>query len=128
MFFREVMDDRLEPNWLVFRIKPDETIELVAYAKKPGLSLETRAVELQTPYRSAEEVEYAAYEQLLLDAVEGDRTQFIRYDEVDFAWRILDPVVQAWKQGAPVPYAAGSDGPDVAHALLEPGHRWRPLA
>lgn len=128
MFFREVMDDRLEPNWLVFRIKPDETIELVAYAKKPGLSLETRAVELQTPYRSAEEVEYAAYEQLLLDAIEGDRSPFIRYDEVDFAWRILDPVVQAWKQGAPDPYAAGSDGPASAHALLEPGHRWRPLA
>jgi glucose-6-phosphate 1-dehydrogenase len=126
-FFREVMDDRIEPNWLVFRIKPDETIELVAFAKKPGLSIETRAVELKTPYRSADEIEFAAYEQLLLDAVEGDRSPFIRYDEVEYAWRLLDPVLEAWKQGKPEPYAAGSAGPAAADRLLEPGHRWRPL-
>jgi glucose-6-phosphate 1-dehydrogenase len=126
--FREIADAKLDPNWLVFRIKPDEAVDLVAFAKKPGLSLETRPVTLHTPYLAAEEVEFAAYEQLLLDAIEGDRSPFIRYDEVDFAWQLLQPVLDAWKSGAPEAYAAGSEGPAAADALLERGHRWRPLA
>ncbi len=128
MLFREIDGQRLDPNWLVFRIKPNEAIDLVAFAKQPGLTLETRPVTLHTPYLEKGDVEYAAYEQLLLDAVEGDRSPFIRYDEVDFAWQILQPVLDAWRSGEPPPYAAGSEGPDAANALLEPGHRWRPLA
>lgn len=127
MLFREIDGAGLEPNWLVFRIKPDEAIDLVAFAKQPGLTLETRPVTLHTPYLEKGEVEFAAYEQLLLDAVEGDRSPFIRYDEVDFAWQILQPVLEAWKSGEPAAYAAGSEGPATAEALLEPGHRWRPL-
>lgn len=128
MLFREVDGATLDPNWLIFRIKPNEAIDLVAFAKQPGLSLETRPVTLHTPYLDKGDVEYAAYEQLLLDAIEGDRSPFIRYDEVDFAWQILQPVLDAWKTGEPAPYAAGSEGPATADALLEPGHRWRPLA
>ncbi len=128
MLFREIIDKNLDPNWLVFRIKPDEDIELTAYAKKPGLSLETRPVRLESPYRSKDEIEYAAYEQLLLDAIEGDRTPFIRYDEVDYAWQILAPVVEEFRSGKPLPYAAGSAGPSAVDAMLEPGHAWRPLA
>lgn len=128
MLFREIDGATLEPNWLIFRIKPNEAIDLVAFAKQPGLTLETRPVTLHTQYLEKDDVEYAAYEQLLLDAVEGDRSPFIRYDEVDFAWQLLQPVLEAWKSGEPEPYVAGSEGPDAAAALLEPGHRWRTLA
>ena len=127
MLFREVVDANLDPNWLVFRIKPNEAIDLVAYAKRPGLSLETRAVTLHSSYLGTNEVEFAAYEQLLLDAVQGDRTPFIRYDEVDYAWQLLQPVLDAWKSDAPEIYAAGSDGPEGSRLLLERGHHWRPL-
>jgi glucose-6-phosphate 1-dehydrogenase len=127
MLFREVAGATLDPNWLVFRIKPNEAIDLVAFAKQPGLTLETRPVILHTPYLENDEVEYAAYEQLLLDAMNGDRSQFIRYDEVDYAWQLLDPILTAWKSGSPESYAAGADGPPGAHAMLEPGHSWRPL-
>jgi glucose-6-phosphate 1-dehydrogenase len=128
MLFRELKDAKMDPNWLTFRIKPNEAIDLVAFAKRPGLTLETRPVTLTTPYLAKDEVEYAAYEQLVLDAIEGDRTPFIRYDEVDYAWQLLQPVIDHWKSGKPQPYAAGSSGPDAASAMLDPGHHWRPLA
>lgn len=128
LLFREIDGATLDPNWLIFRIKPNEAIDLIAFAKQPGLTLETRPVTLHAAYLEKDDVEYAAYEQLLLDAVEGDRAPFIRYDEVDFAWQLLQPVLDAWKSGEPEPYAAGSEGPDAAAALLEPGHRWRTLS
>jgi glucose-6-phosphate 1-dehydrogenase len=128
MLFREFHDERMDPNWLTFRIKPNEAIDLVAFAKRPGLTLETRPVTLTAPYLEKGELEFAAYEQLILDAVEGDRTPFIRYDEVDYAWQLLQPVIDRWKSGKPLPYEAGSSGPEAANTMLEHGHHWRPLA
>ena len=72
-----------------------------------------------------------AYERLLLDAMKGDATLFARDDEIEEAWDILDPVLQAWKaeEGAPVElYDAGTWGPKAAARLLHPReHRWRRL-
>lgn len=59
-------------NWLVFRMKPQESLDMVAWAKRPGLSLETRRVVLSAPYEREGDPEYSAYEQLLLDVLQGD--------------------------------------------------------
>jgi glucose-6-phosphate 1-dehydrogenase len=115
-------------NWLIFRMKPDEAIDMVVWSKEPGLVLNTRRRTLSTPYRRQEEMEYSAYEQLLLAVLQGDRTPFPRYDEVEEAWRIVDPVLQAWAQGRPYGYAAGSEGPRQQDDLMQGGMAWRRLA
>jgi glucose-6-phosphate 1-dehydrogenase len=110
-------------NWLIFRMKPEETIDMVMWAKEPGLALKTRSRILSTPYRRGEETEYSAYEQLLLAVLQGDRTPFPRFDEVEEAWRIVDPVLTHWKTGQPELYAAGSEGPAGQDKLM--GRKWR---
>jgi glucose-6-phosphate 1-dehydrogenase len=67
------------------------------------------------------------YETLLYDALQGDQTLFHRADSVEVAWRVVMPLLDAWKAaGAPIPYAAGTWGPDEAHELLErDGRAWR---
>ena len=67
-----------------------------------------------------------AYEQLLLDVLEGDHTPFLRVDEVEWAWRILDPVLDRWTQDSPEPYPSGSSGPASQENVMLPGHNWRP--
>ncbi len=74
-----------------------------------------------------------AYERLLMDCMAGDQTLFIRHDEVEVAWRLLTPVLEAWSRGGrstvgPYPYPAGGWGPPEADRLLErDGHAWRAL-
>jgi glucose-6-phosphate 1-dehydrogenase len=70
-----------------------------------------------------------AYERLILDTMRGDATLFARDDEVEAAWGICDPILEAWSRiDRPLPqYPAGSQGPDEAEALLEEGARWRAL-
>lgn len=114
-------------DWLVFRMKPDEAIDLVMWAKKPGLGLSTEKVVLTAPYKKAGEIEYSAYEQLLLDVIKGDHSAFPRFDEVEESWRIVAPVLEAWKKTTPEPYAAGSEGPDAQNDLMDPGLAWRHL-
>ncbi len=114
-------------NWLVFRMKPDERIDMVVWAKEPGLTLKTRPRVLSTPYRRADEMEYSAYEQLLLAVLQGDRTPFPRYDEVEESWRIVDPVLKAWQSGEPERYPAFSTGPQGQDRLMDSGTSWRRL-
>jgi glucose-6-phosphate 1-dehydrogenase len=115
------------PNWLAFRMSPHECTELVVRTKQPGLELESRESVLRADYADADDREASAYESLLLDVLEGDHTPFLRFDEVEWSWRIVDPILQSWKSGAPEDYVAGSDGPAGQHRFLEPGHYWRPL-
>ncbi len=125
--FRHTPLEHAEPNWLVFRMSPSECTELVVRTKQPGLELEARESVLRAEYAAPEDSEATAYESLLLDVLEGDHTPFLRFDEVEWSWRIVDPILQAWKYGAPEEYVAGSDGPPGQHRFLEPGHYWRPL-
>jgi glucose-6-phosphate 1-dehydrogenase len=115
-------------NWIVLRLRPDETIEFDAVAKRPGLGLSTERVTLSTTDRNAGGAEYSAYEQLLLDVVAGDRSLFIRGDEAMEAWRIVQPILDAWAAGgAPVFYASGTDGPPPPPGFFAPGLDWRPV-
>ena len=119
----------LRPNALVLRIQPDEGVALRFGAKVPGQAFNVRDVLMDMSYGSAfMEDPPEAYERLLLDAMCGDPTLFIRSDEVDQAWQIVDPIVEAW-QGRAVPlagYAAGTWGPRQADQLIErDGRQWR---
>jgi glucose-6-phosphate 1-dehydrogenase len=119
----------LRPNALVLRIQPDEGITLRFGAKVPGGTFEVRDVLMDFSYGAAFlESPPDAYERLLLDAMIGDPTLFIRTDEVEAAWRICDPILTAWKDSA-VPvftYEAGSWGPKEADSLLAgEGRLWR---
>ena len=119
---------KADNNWMVFRMKPDQGMHLLANAKLPGLELDGHQVTLSAPYVRDGENEFSAYEQLLMDAIEGDRSHFLRFDEVEWAWRLLDPVLRHWRSGTPDFYAAGSEGPATQQRLLDPGQQWRPIA
>ncbi len=120
----------LKPNALILRIQPDEGISLEFGAKVPGEKFHLRSVAMDFSYSEAFAGVEAAdgYERLIHDAIVGDATLFIRSDEVQQAWRIVDPYLQAWSEpgGALVPYPAGSWGPHMADLLVErSGDQWR---
>ncbi|MHB1487135.1 MAG: glucose-6-phosphate dehydrogenase [Acidimicrobiales bacterium] len=119
----------LGPNNLILRIQPDEGISLGFGAKVPGQALKVRTVSMDFSYRSTfSEAAPDAYERLLLDAMVGDPTLFIRTDEVDQAWHIVDPVLEAFAENTlPLArYAAGTWGPKEADRLTEAdGNSWR---
>jgi len=125
--FRHTPLEHADPNWLVFRMSPSECTELVVRTKNPGLELEARESVLRADYVTADDKEASAYESLLLDVLEGEHTPFLRFDEVEWSWRIVQPIIDAWKAGAPEDYVAGSDGPSGQHRFLDAGHYWRPL-
>ncbi|MGQ0743071.1 MAG: glucose-6-phosphate dehydrogenase [Acidimicrobiales bacterium] len=119
----------LAPNSLVLRIQPGEGITLRFGAKVPGQAFAVRSVSMDFDYGAAFLEETSeAYERLLLDAMLGDPTLFIRSDEVAQAWRIVDPVLGAFALGAPpmARYEAGTWGPIEADQMLTAhGHQWR---
>jgi glucose-6-phosphate 1-dehydrogenase len=120
----------LDANALTLRLQPNEGISLRFNGKVPGTSLAVRPVRMHFSYDS-EFGAYTpeAYERLLLEAMSGDATLFIRRDEVEAAWQIVDTVRQGW-DGKPLSnrefYAAGTWGPVAADDLLaQSGHKWR---
>jgi glucose-6-phosphate 1-dehydrogenase len=124
--------DQLEPNVITLRIQPDDGVSIAFDAKRPGSQMRTLTVDANFSYEAVFGSKGSpAYETLLLDSMRGDATLFTRRDEVEAEWRIITPIEQAWKQ-LPAPtlpnYAAGSDGPIEADALISGEYRrWRRL-
>jgi glucose-6-phosphate 1-dehydrogenase len=120
----------MTPNMLVLFLQPDEGVHLRFEAKAPDTVAETRSVDMEFRYSEAfgSSAIPEAYERLLLDAVQGDAALFTRADEVETAWSIIDPIIQAWKShNAPrlATYQPGTWGPSEADALLaRDGCRW----
>jgi glucose-6-phosphate 1-dehydrogenase len=121
---------KLDANAITLRLQPNEGISLRFNGKVPGTSVQVRPVRMHFSYDS-EFGAYTpeAYERLLLEAIAGDATLFIRRDEVETAWSIVDPIREFWAS-LPVTeselYPAGSWGPQAADALLATrGHTWR---
>jgi glucose-6-phosphate 1-dehydrogenase len=117
-----------EPNEMVLSVQPDEGVSLRLVAKVPGQTMSVRPVLMEFKYGASflgDSPE--AYERLLHDALLGDATLFTRADEVEAEWKIVDPILEAWKNGpAPPVYEAGSQGPAVADELLAlRGRSWR---
>ena len=121
----------LSPDALILRIQPDEGITLRFGAKVPGHSFLVRSATMEFNYEATfVEESPEAYERLLLDALIGDPTLFIRSDEVAQCWRIIDPVISYWADDArPISlYEAASWGPTEADRLLKrDGRAWRNL-
>jgi len=115
--------DSMEPNVLVLTIQPDEKISLRFNVKYPHANNQIYSTRMLFSYREAfKTAEHPAYERLLLDCMRGDLTPFVRQDEVDAMWEIVDPIIQRWDEIIPEKfpnYAAGTWGPHEAHLLLE---------
>ncbi|MGH8596415.1 MAG: glucose-6-phosphate dehydrogenase, partial [Gammaproteobacteria bacterium] len=90
-FFRGTNVERLHSNWVVLGIQPEETLRIEISAKEPGLEMRTRQLSLDAHFRDERHESTDAYEDLLLDVIRGDRSLFLRYDEVEYAWRVVDP-------------------------------------
>jgi glucose-6-phosphate 1-dehydrogenase len=117
------------PNRLTISIQPDMDIRLRFQAKKPGQSLALQPVHMKFSYRETyDEHEPEAYETLLLDVMEGDATLFMRADQVEAAWKLIMPIIEAWEQRVPVDfpnYSPDNWGPEDAEALIaRDGRQW----
>ena len=119
----------IHSNKLVIRLQPDEGVMQWIMIKDPGPGgMRLRHVPLDMSFSEAFQVRNPdAYERLLLDVVRGDPTLFMRGDEVEAAWRWIDPIVDAWEQDGRPPnaYTAGTWGPSRSIALIErDGRTW----
>jgi len=120
----------VRPNQLVMMMQPNEGVSLSLGAKIPGARMRIRPVNMEFLYgTSFMSQSPEAYERLILDAMRGEATLFTRNDEVEAQWRVCDPIVSAWVADASAlpQYAAGSQGPQEADALLLDGHAWRTI-
>ncbi len=117
------------PSLLILRIQPDEGISLRFLSKQPGSGMRLRPVSMDFHYGTSFGIRLpSAYETLLLDALAGDNTLFIRQDMVEAGWAVVEPVLQHWAQCRfDFPnYLAGSWGPPEADQMLaRRGHAWR---
>jgi glucose-6-phosphate 1-dehydrogenase len=109
------------------RLQPDEAVTLWVTIKDPGPGgMRLRHVPLDMSFAKTFDTHFPdAYERLLMDVVRGNQTLFMRRDEVEAAWRWIDPIVAAWGEAAepPRPYPAGSWGAAASVALVERDRR-----
>jgi glucose-6-phosphate 1-dehydrogenase len=123
-------EKKMARNMLVLYIQPDEGIHLRFEAKAPDTVAETRSVDMEFHYDEAfgPTAIPESYERLLLDAIQGDASLFARADEVETAWGLIDPIIQAWDSAHATPlavYAPNSWGPAEADSLLSrDGRQW----
>jgi glucose-6-phosphate 1-dehydrogenase len=116
-------------NRLVIRLQPDEGVKLFLMIKDPGPGgMRLSHMPLDMSFAKAFNVRNPdAYERLLMDVVRGNQTLFMRRDEVEAAWRWIDPIRDAWAASpdAPKPYTSGTWGPSASIALIERnGRTW----
>ena len=121
----------LTANYLSLCIQPDEGIHLSFETKVPDSAQETRSVNMDFHYRDSFRDRRLpdAYERLLLDAINGDASLFTRSDEIEMAWRLIDPVISGWETSDLPPmavYRQGAWGPAEADAFMaRDGRAWR---
>lgn len=116
-------------NVLVFRVQPDDGIELHIGAKRPGGGMHIQPVSLGMDFKSVFDPAPEAYERLICDVIRGDATLFPRREEVEWSWRVIDPLLEHWAAlGRPDTYPSGASGPESAERILSRTCRaWRPL-
>lgn len=117
------------PSRLIMSIQPDEGIVLRFQAKVPGPEMHLRAVEMRFNYREGFTQQLPdAYETLLWDVMKNDLMLFMRADQIEASWRLLQPVLEMWALAPPSNfpnYDAGSWGPVEANELIaHAGHYW----
>ena len=127
-FFHGTHVSCMNPNWVMLGIQPEECIRIEMTVKEAGLEMRTRSTSLDASFREPDQRRVDAYEDLLLDVMQGDRSLFLRFDEVEYAWRIVDPILQTWavERDYIATYPAGSWGPAESRRLFEKeGQFWR---
>jgi glucose-6-phosphate 1-dehydrogenase len=119
--FRHTAIEQLEPNWLLINIQPNECLRMEIQVKQQGLEMRTQTERLDASTCVLGPSQIDAYEALLLDVVEGDHSLFLRSDEVDWAWRVVDPVLKLWatERDYIQTYPAGGWGPAEANRLFD---------
>ncbi|HQR51206.1 MAG TPA: glucose-6-phosphate dehydrogenase [Methylophilaceae bacterium] len=120
--FHDESFEHIEPNWIYLSLQPTEHMHMEMHVRAPGLGMDTRVVSLNASYRQEEdEKPLEAYQALLLDVIRGDKTLFIRFDEVEWAWRVVEPILKVWGAGnVPVhSYPAGTWGPEETSSLFD---------
>ncbi len=120
-FFRGTQIEQMQPNWFLLGIQPVETLRMEITAKVPGLEMRTRQISLDAHFREEEHEKMDAYEDLLLDLFQGDRSLYLRYDEVEAAWRVVDPILKVWSSERDYinTYPAGSWGPEESRLIFD---------
>ncbi|MEX0886154.1 MAG: glucose-6-phosphate dehydrogenase [Phycisphaeraceae bacterium] len=122
LFAPAASDARLTPNQIVINVQPDEGIRLRFEGKVPGVGMQIRSVDMHFDYaQQFQATPPESYATLLLDAMRGDQTLFKQREEIEQAWRIVQPVLDHWEQHGdePMPmYEAGTWGPPEADELM----------
>lgn len=116
-------------NRLVISIQPDMAIRFQLQSKRPGLEMSLNTVDIVFDYFGSKKSDSPeAYETLLLDAITGDQTLFMRADQVEAAWELIMPILNYWEKNSPSNfpnYSANSWGPENAEALIaKDGYHW----
>ena len=128
MLFGEQKSFRPEANRIVIQIQPAEGLQLYFQSKVPDSDMKLRLSELDFKFDTTGKELPDAYQRLLLDALNGDPGLFARSDEVEQAWRIIDPIIAAWKSpAAPTlhPYEPGMWGPEQCTEWMHAqGRNW----
>ena len=127
--FQKQCETPVRPNDLIIRVQPEEGIHWRFNAKVPGGHMNISPVDMDMEYKTTFKVEAPeAYERLIADAIAGDQTLFIRGDEAEAAWTVVDPIGRGWaggKAAEPQEYKPGSWGPQKAMDLIESdGRQW----
>ncbi|HEB98952.1 MAG TPA: glucose-6-phosphate dehydrogenase [Thiotrichales bacterium] len=126
--FRETQIEQLEPNWILMNIQPNDCLSVELQVKEPGLEMRSQTQRLDAASCGLGQSGLDAYEGLLLDVIDGDSSLFLRYDEVSWAWRVVDPILKVWavERDYIHTYPAGSWGPPEANRLfLREDQTWR---
>jgi glucose-6-phosphate 1-dehydrogenase len=132
--FRHTPVERLAQDLLVLRIQPDEGASLQFNAKIPGPEICIGGVRMDFKYADYfEAAPNTGYETLIYDCMTGDATLFQRADNIESGWHVVQPILDAWREGRDCAdltwYAAGSEGPQEAEDLLaRDGRTWRKIA
>src|SRR5271169_6052772 len=130
--FRGTDVERMNPNWMILRVQPDEGIALEFAAKRPGPTVKLNTVSMDFAYKTFFKMApNTGYETLIYDCMIGDATLFQRADNVEAGWQAVQPILDAWANSPPKDfpnYIAGGTGPTAADALLaRDGRVWRPF-
>lgn len=120
-FFRDTQVERMHRNWVILGIQPEDSLRMQMTVKEPGLEMKTRQTSLDASFHLVGEQKTDAYEDLLLDVIEGDRSLFLRYDEVEYLWAVVDPILRTWSTERDYihTYPAGSWGPEESRRIFD---------
>jgi glucose-6-phosphate 1-dehydrogenase len=121
--------ESIRSNYLALCVQPDEGMHLRFEVKVPDAATEMRSVDMEFHYKSSfgQDALPDAYERLLLDAVGGDASLFLRSDELEQSWWLMDPIVAAWERSDGPPlgfYEPGSWGPRDADKMMVLDNRY----